>query len=157
MKFFTTALVALVSAAVGQNVTTCNANTHYSFSLQTADIQPFPVVIGGNVTVSATGSLDEGVSIADGATYKIQLKVGSANGVTVYTETQDFCKAAATAGFPCPIASGPQAFSVSQAVPSAAPAGKYFMVVTVYNTDKSVVACLTGPVTLTKPAVARRK
>ncbi len=70
--------------------------------------------------------------------------------MTVYTENHDFCSASAVAGFPCPVQTGSQKFSVSQATPPSAPAGNFKMVVTVFNADQSVVSCLTGPVKLVK-------
>lgn len=74
---FTSSLVALfslVSQSRAQAVTACPGQ-EYPFQLTEAVLDPFPVVIGQNVSVAASGFLADGNEIKEGASYKIQLKL----------------------------------------------------------------------------------
>ncbi|KAJ3365323.1 hypothetical protein HDU91_002253 [Kappamyces sp. JEL0680] len=150
MKFTASLLSALVA---GQTLSNCVGKTDI-FSVTTASFSPFPALKGQNVTLVASGILSG--TVLPGATYKVQIKIGSANGVTVFTDSHDFCAASAEHGLACPIAPSTdlQTIEVSQLVPAAAPTGnKFFVVATVFNnvvnadgtTTSTEVACLSGP------------
>ena len=70
------ALFSLVSYTSAQAVTACPGQ-EYPFQLSEAVLTPFPVVIGQNVSVAASGLLADGNEIKEGSTYKIQLKLVS--------------------------------------------------------------------------------
>jgi len=78
-SFFSIAFLAFANISSAQTVSTCPGGT-YPFQLSSAVLSPYPVVIGENVTVSASGFLAEGHQVEQGASYKIQLRLGAVTG-----------------------------------------------------------------------------
>ena len=70
--------VIMASVAGAQTVSSCPGD--YPFQLASATLSPYPVVVGQNVSVSASGFLDKGNEVTQGAYYKIQLKLGLVTG-----------------------------------------------------------------------------
>jgi hypothetical protein len=123
-------------------ITSCGSG---SFDLTSATFEPYPIVVGKPVLVTAVGSLN--TTVVEGATTEITLRLGA---VPVFKETNDFCTQSAAAGKPCPLQPGAQDVVVVQNVPAAAPAGRFNVQVKVLNPDKTLVGCFQGPVRLVK-------
>lgn len=144
------ASIALVAARTNESpeegvLTSCKADG--VFRPTKIVLSPYPVVIGQPVSITSVGAL--GADIADGATYKVQLRLGA---VPVFNEAHNFCENSAA---PCPLKAGDEAsVTVTQQVPPNAPAGLFNMVVNVANADGTEVSCIQGKIKLIKPTSA---
>lgn len=147
MQFLTVASIfALASAQVSTEegvLTSCRADG--VFRPTKIVLSPYPVVIGQPVTITSIGEL--GQDISDGASYKVQLRLGA---VPVFNEAHNFCENSVT---PCPLKAGTEAtVTVTQQVPANAPAGIFNMFINVANGDGSEVSCIQGKIKLVKPS-----
>jgi len=120
--------------------TNCGPNDH--LTVGTVVVTPDPPLIGQNLTIKATGSLDE--TVTSGTVY-IQLAYSS---IDLVNNTFNLCTLAPSFGLQCPIPQGPVAFTVSQLIPSQAIPGPYTGVVKVHDQNGSEVACIALSFTL---------
>eukprot|EP01111_Echinosteliopsis_oligospora_P010431 TRINITY_DN3239_c0_g1_i3.p1 TRINITY_DN3239_c0_g1~~TRINITY_DN3239_c0_g1_i3.p1 ORF type:complete len:124 (+),score=52.24 TRINITY_DN3239_c0_g1_i3:314-685(+) len=112
------------------------ATDHITISSIT--ITPNPPVKGGNFTVVAAGTLDEQITGGN-----ITLTVKYDKFITVLKQTDDLC---ADGG--CPISAGSFTKTISQALPSAAPAGSYSVHVTANDQNNEELACVNVALTI---------
>jgi hypothetical protein len=126
--------------------TNCGGPTD-PFRIENVNFEPYPIVIGQPVFVTASGSYDSSKQVSAGSTTNIVLKLGS---VPVFKEVTDFCQGSAEGGKECPLSSGPQTIRVKQNVPSSAPAGNFNLEVTVADQDGTRVTCFASKVRLVK-------
>eukprot|EP01102_Stenamoeba_stenopodia_P023146 TRINITY_DN987_c0_g1_i2.p1 TRINITY_DN987_c0_g1~~TRINITY_DN987_c0_g1_i2.p1 ORF type:complete len:176 (-),score=20.71 TRINITY_DN987_c0_g1_i2:674-1135(-) len=139
-------LVGMIATIVGQTTfTPCEASANYPFTLTNLNVNPDPVVIGQNVTVSVTGNL-VGITLSGGYS---SLLVSWCNPTCTPLPEFVFTNCDVTS---CPITPGTHTFSHSIPVPSFALVGPYQGTLQVNNTDDSVVTCVNFQTSLVKPS-----
>ncbi|KAJ3188136.1 Phosphatidylglycerol/phosphatidylinositol transfer protein [Gaertneriomyces sp. JEL0708] len=138
--------VASAAPAAGFNAFAINAldvcpGTTGSLAVDDVMINPNPIIIGQNVTISASGKVTK--EITAGAKAKVTVKAGF---LTLYSSEVDICEAALENGIVCPIPIGDNAVTISQPVPSIVPKGTYQVKVDAKHADGSALVCFQGPV-----------
>lgn len=96
---------------------------------------PDPPKKGQDVTVAASGTLDEQVTSG-----KINVEVEFL-GIKVVNETLDLCKTISKYQ-QCPIAQGPLSVKVTESLPSDAPSGHYTGKAVISDQSGSQIACI---------------
>jgi len=102
--------------------------------IDTVTITPDPPVAGQNITVSASGYLDE---IVTNGTVNVVLKYD--NFITVVKQTISICESGAVT---CPIAAGQYSQTITELIPSSVPRGQYNGTVTIADQTGSEIACI---------------
>jgi hypothetical protein len=140
-------IVSLAALALAQFPITNCGELSDPFKIESVNFEPYPIVIGQPVFVTAIGSYDSTKQVSTGSTTNIVLKLGT---VPVFKEVTDFCEGSAQGGKECPLTNGPQTIRVKQNVPPAAPAGNFNLEVTVADQDGTRVTCFASKVRLVK-------
>jgi len=99
-------------------------------------ITPDPPQIGVNITVDASGTLDE--TITSGTLY-IELEW---SGIVLLNNTYDLCSQLVQVGLKCPLDSGATQIRVSELIPSNAPPGDYTATVIIGDQKNQEVTCI---------------
>lgn len=115
------------------------------FVIESIDLNPYPIVSGGNLQVSAAGNLKE--RVVKGSKVVIAVKFGK---VTIFSKTVDLCEEAAKNDISCPLEVGRTLLKAGQLVPSQAPAGAYDLEFRVKNANGNDLACIAGKVDIIK-------
>jgi len=105
------------------------------FQIKTVVITPDPPVIGQNLTVAVTGALS--TQITSGV---VAVNIAW-NGVPLISQNFSLCDIV-TSVEKCPLNAGPQAFSVSQLLPSQTPAGSFNGTVQAFDQNNNEVFCI---------------
>jgi len=103
--------------------------------ISNVEISPDPPQIGENLTVTATGNLDETVT---GGIIEVSLQY---SGITILNTNLSLCSAIVPF-LQCPIAQGPVSISITQYIPSEVIPGSYTGQVNIYDQNESPVACI---------------
>ncbi|CAO3621954.1 unnamed protein product [Cunninghamella echinulata] len=157
MKFLTSSLAVLVLATLSSasvvpkstivaasDFTICSSTpANDLLTVSSADYNPKPPVPGQLIKVDVGGELK--ATIADGATIKVAVNAGI---LTVWQKTYDLCDEAAKLGQNCPIAPGPQQFSVTDTVPSILPPGTYTLKAIATTVTGQSITCITQQFTV---------
>jgi len=113
----------------------CGSSTDH-FSISNVTITPDPPVIGENLTISISGTLDE--TITGGNAY-VWAKWKN---ILVYNHTYDLCSTVSKWGINCPIQKGPLVAGVSETIPNVVPHGAYTCQLSVNDMNDERVLCI---------------
>jgi len=106
------------------------------FTIGTVKITPDPPQAGKNLSVIATGTLDE--TVTSGSLY-IELNYGP---VTILNTTYNLCSMIGGLGISCPLNQGTVDLGVREFIPSEAPHGKYTGLVILNDQSNSQITCI---------------
>ncbi|CAO3640902.1 unnamed protein product [Cunninghamella echinulata] len=157
MKLFTSSLVVLVLATLStasvvpkstivaaSDFTICSTNAANDLmAVNFADYNPKPPVPGQLIKVDVAGDLK--ATLVTGAKIKVSVNAGF---LTVWQKTYDLCAEAAKIGQICPIAPGPQQFSITETVPSILPPGTYTLKAVATTVTGQSITCITQKFTI---------
>ncbi|KAI8903851.1 ML domain-containing protein [Gorgonomyces haynaldii] len=137
-----TPLMAAGTPDVQTILTSCGAATDILTKLDSVTVNPYPVVAGKPLSISASGLTT--ADIVNGAKLKVVVKLGP---LPVYSKEKDVCS---QPGITCPIPAGQNTINVSQDIPDIVPAGNVNVEVTMTNADGAKIACLNGKIQIVK-------
>ncbi|KAI9304737.1 ML domain-containing protein [Cunninghamella echinulata] len=157
MKLFTSSLAVLVLATLStasvvpkstlvarSDFTICSTNpANDLMAVNFADYNPKPPVPGQLIKVDVAGDLK--TTLVAGAKIKVSVNAGI---LTVWQKTYDLCVEAAKIGQICPIAPGPQQFSITETVPSILPPGTYTLKAVATTSTGQAITCITQKFTI---------
>eukprot|EP01116_Phalansterium_solitarium_P019050 TRINITY_DN5217_c0_g1_i1.p1 TRINITY_DN5217_c0_g1~~TRINITY_DN5217_c0_g1_i1.p1 ORF type:complete len:190 (-),score=50.62 TRINITY_DN5217_c0_g1_i1:115-684(-) len=127
---------------VGDIWSNCGSASDH-LQIKAVQITPDPPVIGQNLTVAATGVLDE--QITSGV---VAVNIAW-NGVPLISQNFSLCDIV-TSVEKCPLVAGPQSFKVSQLLPAQTPSGSFDGTVSGYDQNGQNVFCIKLDFTLGK-------
>ncbi|XP_031116355.1 putative phosphatidylglycerol/phosphatidylinositol transfer protein DDB_G0278295 [Ipomoea triloba] len=127
--FFSLCVFLPLISAASTDVKYCS-ETNYAMKVTGADITPFPVKRGDNVTFTITAATDNGILggklVINGLYY----------GINIYDETYDIC-----AKTSCPISTGYFVLSHTQNLPPYSPTGDFSLKMTILDEEDNELTC----------------
>jgi len=131
---FVTLLFGIFSLSTADIWKPCGTSKDH-LSIQSVKIIPDPPQIGKNLTIIATGTLDETIS---SGIVRIELAY---DGITLLNNTFDLCTLLKQY-VSCPLKNGPITLTVTQTIPSDVIPGPYTGQVNIYDQNSSEVTCI---------------
>lgn len=119
----------------------CDITTHQSLKLRSVDLSPNPPERGANLTITATGWLDD--DIVDGAYVDVVVNYGY---IRLISQTYDLCEQLPNVDMTCPIERGDYKLTKEVEIPGEVPPGQYTVFARAYNANDEMITCLTGSV-----------
>lgn len=139
---FISSLLPLTKPIPGESpLEQCDISTSQSLKLYSVDLSPNPPERGTNLTITATGLLYD--DIVDGSYVDVVVNYGY---IKLLSQTYDLCEELPNVDMTCPINSGHYTLTKQVEIPNEVPPGKYTVFARAYNSDDSLISCLTGTI-----------
>eukprot|EP01111_Echinosteliopsis_oligospora_P018566 TRINITY_DN85_c0_g2_i1.p1 TRINITY_DN85_c0_g2~~TRINITY_DN85_c0_g2_i1.p1 ORF type:complete len:142 (-),score=23.97 TRINITY_DN85_c0_g2_i1:77-502(-) len=135
MKSACVFLVLLLATLCTADIWTSCGSSSDHFSIGTVTITPDPPVKGQNITVSATGTLNE--QVPNGT---VTLLVKYDTFITILKKTETLCQP--EYGVDCPLPAGPYTRTISELIPASTPSGHYTANVVLNDQNNQEIACI---------------
>nr|GME18010.1 putative phosphatidylglycerol/ phosphatidylinositol transfer protein DDB_G0282179 [Ipomoea batatas]GME18011.1 putative phosphatidylglycerol/ phosphatidylinositol transfer protein DDB_G0282179 [Ipomoea batatas] len=129
--FFSLCVFLPLISAAPTDIKYCS-ETNYAVKVTGADITPFPVKKGENVTFTLTAFTDKGMSSGKQVISVLYY------GIDVYDETNNICEVTS-----CPINAGTFELSHTQKLPAYAPTGDFGLRMTMLDDEGKELTCIT--------------
>lgn len=108
--------------------------------VEQVDLEPFPVVAGKNLTITASGIVKR--TINPGAYVNVEVRLGY---IRLLKQTFDLCEESEKElGIKCPIEKGPIVVKKEVEIPGFVPGGLITVKADVFNDDEEGITCLMG-------------
>ncbi|GMM31129.1 sterol transporter [Martiniozyma asiatica (nom. inval.)] len=125
----------------GSPLSICDATNSQLLNLKSVVLDPNPPERGQNLTITASGILDE--TIDDGAYVDVVVTYGY---IKLLQQTYDLCEELPNVEMECPVEKGDYQLTKEVAIPKEVPPGKYVVTARAYTKDDELITCLTGTV-----------